>query len=64
MTKSEQVCRVLIAHGKWNKNNCHLCRVINKSTCPILAEDRREKEFLENSKDYQPIQAGFVPDKI
>jgi len=46
MTKSEQTCRVLVARGKWTKNNCHLCRVMNKSTCPILVE-QQDREFEE-----------------
>jgi hypothetical protein len=27
------------------------------------AEDRREKQHLENSKDYQPEVEGFVQDR-
>lgn len=27
------------------------------------AEDRRERQHLENSKDYQPEVEGFVPDR-
>jgi len=27
------------------------------------AEDRREKEHLENSREYEPLQTGYAPER-
>lgn len=45
MSQATKICKILIATGRWSKNNCHLCRKINKSTCSILIEQIEKKQL-------------------
>ena len=60
MSINEKVCRNLIAKGQWTKTQCIFCRKINKNKCLVLEEIEDGRLC---SKDYQPLQDGFVPDK-
>ncbi|MFA5340442.1 MAG: hypothetical protein WC332_01575 [Clostridia bacterium] len=52
MTQNERVCELLIMKGKWTKAQCHLCRKIHRSKCPVLVKNQK-KELTTNEKGVQ-----------
>ena len=50
MSQAEKICKVLIARGKWTKANCQLCRILNKSICPVLIEQNEKKQLEDLDK--------------
>lgn len=38
MSHAEEVCRNLIARGKWTKALCQLCRKIHREKCKVIEE--------------------------